>query len=159
MLTPCALSICLFLMIAAFLFILAILLVEPYKRKKLAQTFESRLVAAEEESRKLILASVEQFQLSLNATLTPTTPEPAVVSELETPSSPVLAEPVEKVEQVGEEQVASSIAAEPQPQPEPAVQDPGLRRKREEEERLVFASTVGVVVGAALSLLISACWS
>ncbi len=38
--------------------------------------------------------------------------------------------------------------------------DPDQRfRRQEEEERLVFASTVGVVVGAALSLLISACWT
>ncbi|SPO27961.1 related to SHE9 - mitochondrial inner membrane protein [Ustilago trichophora] len=147
----------------AFLFILAILLVEPYKRKKLAQTFESRLIAAEQESRKLILASVEQFQLSLNAALTPTTPDRVVVSDLETPSSSVLAEPVQKVQQVGEDKVASSIPVEPQsqpqPQPQPAVQNSELRRKRQEDERLVFASTVGVVVGATLSLLISACWS
>ncbi len=53
----------------AFLFILAILLVEPYKRKRLAQTFEERLVSAEEQSRGLILKSVEEFKQSLEDAL------------------------------------------------------------------------------------------
>jgi sensitive to high expression protein 9 len=34
-----------------------------------------------------------------------------------------------------------------------------IRTRKHQEERLVFASTLGVVVGAALSLLIGACWT
>ncbi|GAK67960.1 mitochondrial distribution and morphology family 33 [Moesziomyces antarcticus] len=120
----------------AFLFILAILLVEPYKRKKLAQTFESRLVAAEHESRQLILASVERFQHSLDTALTP--PPPA----LEPDNGPVETLPPAEVEVEGEYEAACQI-----------------RTRKHQEERLVFASTVGVVVGAALSLLIGACWT
>lgn len=114
----------------AALFILAILLVEPYKRKKLAQTFESKLLAAEEQSRQLILASVDQFHHTLHTALTRTA-EPAAPAEQST-------QPIEPVES-------------PPPQPE--------RMARRREEHLVFASTIGVVVGAALSLLISWCSS
>ncbi|ETS64578.1 hypothetical protein PaG_01045 [Moesziomyces aphidis] len=121
----------------AFLFILAILLVEPYKRKKLAQTFESRLVAAEHESRQLILASVERFQHSLDTALTPP-PSPAV----EPDNLPVEALPPAPVEVQATDEAASQI-----------------RTRKHQEERLVFASTLGVVVGAALSLLIGACWT
>lgn len=164
----------------AFLFILAILLVEPYKRKKLAQTFESRLVAAEEQSRQLILASVDQFQLSLNNALaldaasastsaadsqvgepiSTATGEPTTVTP---PSSVLQPEPTEP------EQAEEKTEATPpitHLDPDSARQDALINRlqrhrqhQREEEERLVFASTVGVVVGATLSLIISACWS
>ncbi|SPO28854.1 related to SHE9 - mitochondrial inner membrane protein [Ustilago trichophora] len=138
----------------AFLFILAILLVEPYKRKKLAQTFESRLVAAEEESRKLILSSVEQFQLSLNAALIPATPEPILNSEPVTPppSTPQQMQPAQE-EPEANDPVASPTIIESKSDEAAAL------RHKQEEERLVFASTVGVVVGAVLSLLIGACWS
>ncbi|CBQ68762.1 related to SHE9-mitochondrial inner membrane protein [Sporisorium reilianum SRZ2] len=129
----------------AFLFILAILLVEPYKRKKLAETFESRLVAAEHESRQLILASVDQFQHSLNSVLAAS---PAAAEPTEIPAPPVLQD---------EPQDEDVEAALPPVDAPPAIAAEALRKR--EEERLVFASTLGVVVGAALSLVISACWT
>lgn len=132
----------------AFLFILAILLVEPYKRKKLAETFESRLVAAEQESRQLILASVDQFQHSLNNLLAPpsSTSTETIVEPTE-PLAPLMPE--------WEEEPAGAVELVEAP---PAAVVLETQRKRE-EERLVFASTLGVVVGAALSLVISACWT
>lgn len=131
----------------AFLFILAILLVEPYKRKRLAQTFEERLVRAEEQSRELILASVEKFQSSLDGALA----QKASQAEKDGPSQP-LTTPQPTLVEVQEQ--AAPIVEDGEVQTEVVV-----ARKRGEEERIVFASTVGVVVGAALSLLISTCWS
>lgn len=144
----------------AFLFILAILLVEPYKRKRLAQTFEERLVSAEEQSRGLILKSVEEFKQSLEDALAQQsgaavgiaeedereTKESRKSEEVVTPPQPTLVEVEEQLPPTLEAGLATAA-------------EEGARRKREDEERLVFASTVGVVVGAALSLLISACWS
>lgn len=143
----------------AVLFIMAILVVEPYKRKKLAETFEKRLVAAEVQSRQLILHSVDRFQESLTAALTPATAaSPVAESEVdgaapvERPEAlmPPRAEGLEPAEIVEAEIVEA----------ENVQGVVGCRSiQRQEEERLVFASTVGVVVGAALSLIISACWS
>ncbi|EST09054.1 hypothetical protein PSEUBRA_001386 [Kalmanozyma brasiliensis GHG001] len=130
----------------AVLFVVAILLVEPYKRRRLAETFETRLVSAEEQSRELILASVEQFQRSLDA-LAATRTE----SEVQPASPPFIPPQVVELREAEEEPV---VAVEDVPAP--ALSQ---RVARQEEERLVFASTVGVVVGAALSLLISACWT
>lgn len=121
----------------AFLFILAILLVEPYKRKKLAQTFESRLVSAEEQSREMILASVDKFEQQLSAALAVDQPVSAPIRD----EAEVITPPPLAVEHEAE------------------IAQAALRRKREQEERLIFASTVGVVVGAALSLTLGACWS
>ncbi|TKY89083.1 hypothetical protein EX895_001614 [Sporisorium graminicola] len=132
----------------AFLFILAILLVEPYKRKKLAETFESRLVAAEQESRQLILASVDQFQHSLSSVLTPSSTPTAHTDAPTEHLTPL-------VPQAEEHKAAAAI--QPIDAPSAAVVMEAHRKR--DEERLVFASTLGVVVGAALSLIISACWS
>ncbi|KAN0061997.1 sensitivity to high expression protein she9 [Thecaphora frezii] len=45
----------------AVLFVLAILIVEPYKRKKLAQTFETRLLQGEEQGRQLVQQTIQAF--------------------------------------------------------------------------------------------------
>ena len=47
------------------IFILALFLVEPYKRRKLAQTLERRLIAGEEEARDSIHASVTSVDARL----------------------------------------------------------------------------------------------
>lgn len=132
----------------AVLFIMAILVVEPYKRKKLAETFEKRLVAAEIQSRELILQSVDGFQKTLDAALTPA------------PAATPAAEEQEAVLQVDKPEELIPPPAEAQEGVDTAEDVASTRPiQRQEEERLVFASTVGVVVGAALSLIISACWS
>ncbi|GAC98182.1 hypothetical protein PHSY_005771 [Pseudozyma hubeiensis SY62] len=127
----------------AVLFVLAILLVEPYKRRRLAETFEQRLVAAEEQSRRLILDSVEGFRGELRSFTSGIDP-----GHMEMDSPPLLPPPTDEMETV------------PAVEQDEATTPPTKQRyAREQEERLVFASTVGVVMGAALSLLISACWS
>lgn len=132
----------------AFLFILAILLVEPYKRKKLAETFEKRLVAAEHESRRLILDSVDGFRSELSVVLAGKPAKPVNEVETEVPSL---------IPPVAEHQVTQvPPVVEPETPPTATLKQ---RHVRQDEERLVFASTVGVVVGAALSLFISACWA
>ncbi|KAJ9474721.1 Sensitive to high expression protein 9, mitochondrial [Pseudozyma hubeiensis] len=131
----------------AVLFVLAILLVEPYKRRRLAETFEQRLVAAEEQSRRLILDSVEGFRGELRSV----TGGGELVDRqqgVEVDSPPLLPPPADEMETLP--------AAELDEAPTAIVKQ---RYERQQEERLVFASTVGVVMGAALSLLISACWS
>ncbi|EPQ26356.1 uncharacterized protein PFL1_06004 [Pseudozyma flocculosa PF-1] len=45
----------------ALLFILAILIVEPYKRKRLAQTFETRLLQGEEQGRQMVQQTIHAF--------------------------------------------------------------------------------------------------
>lgn len=45
-----------------FIFLLAILLVEPYKRKRLAETFETRLIKGEEQGRLALEGVIEQFE-------------------------------------------------------------------------------------------------
>jgi hypothetical protein len=44
------------------LFTLAFLVVEPYKRKKLAQTFEARLLKGEEQNAAMLASVVEGFE-------------------------------------------------------------------------------------------------
>lgn len=48
-----------------FIFALAILLVEPYKRRKLAETFETRLLKGEEQGRLALESVIEQFNGSI----------------------------------------------------------------------------------------------
>ncbi|SNX86299.1 related to SHE9 - mitochondrial inner membrane protein [Melanopsichium pennsylvanicum] len=141
----------------AFLFILAILLVEPYKRKRLAQTFEERLVRAEEQSRELILESIDEFKSRLDAAPISSSLEREVQNdEAEKkfkPSEMTLVQTQKEAKTLPPAAVQKFIPSE-----EP--QDAKTRRsKREQEDQLVFASTLGVVVGAGFSLLISACWS
>ncbi|UZJ52891.1 hypothetical protein CBS101457_002211 [Exobasidium rhododendri] len=45
-----------------FLFTVAFLLVEPYKRKKLAQTFEARLLLGEEQNTAILASVVKDFE-------------------------------------------------------------------------------------------------
>ncbi|PWN23830.1 hypothetical protein BCV69DRAFT_296142 [Microstroma glucosiphilum] len=48
-----------------FIFALAILLVEPYKRRKLAETFESRLIKGEEQGRLALEGVIHRFDKSV----------------------------------------------------------------------------------------------
>lgn len=48
-------------MLVVFIFLLAILLLEPYKRRKLAQTFESRLLKGEEQRRLALEDVITRF--------------------------------------------------------------------------------------------------
>ncbi|PWZ01170.1 hypothetical protein BCV70DRAFT_159578 [Testicularia cyperi] len=166
----------------AFLFILAILLVEPYKRKRLAQTFETRLIKGEEQSRALILSSISEFEAKLDSALGGTniytntgTGSETVASASTSPSTWEASSPATEQLDTQTPQIAfsdseffeTSVSAEqtadpetlpttPTPtQPQPTLLAPPTSKR--EEERLVFASTVGVVVGAALSILIGAC--
>lgn len=131
----------------AVLFVLAILLVEPYKRRRLAETFEQRLVAAEEQSRRLILDSVEGFRGELRSATSGI--ELVDTQQGVQVDSPPLLPPLT-------DETETLPVAELQESTTPPIKQ---RYERQQEERLVFASTVGVVTGAALSLLISACWS
>ncbi|PWN52442.1 hypothetical protein IE53DRAFT_385122 [Violaceomyces palustris] len=53
----------------ALIFILAIIIVEPYKRKKLAQTFEKRLLEGEAKGRELVQATIQDFDLKVQGVL------------------------------------------------------------------------------------------
>lgn len=73
------------------LFLLALLLIEPYKRRRLAKTLETRLVQGEEEARarmEKIISSIDERlgQLTPDAVVSEATPTPAAaVHRLEWP--------------------------------------------------------------------------
>lgn len=128
----------------ASLFLLAILLVEPLKRKKLAQTFESRLLQGEQQSRTLILHTIAEFEHKL---------EQFAVAAAQPHAITTLPQPQQQ-QQPDETSVQHGLPA-PAPVPAPAPNDGPAHKPLGED--IVYATTIGVVAGALLSTLLSFC--
>lgn len=148
---------------SVFIFALAILLVEPYKRRKLAETFESRLIKGEEQGRLALEGVIHRFDKSVQGLS-------EELQEIKTGQSGLLAvagvAEKQRSEEVGRSTTDPSVTEGPVPVEAEAEADTDVlamakRRTRflhsprtdAEKERRVevaVATSIGAVVGTTL---------
>lgn len=115
------------------LFTLAFIIVEPYKRKKLAQTFESRLLKGEEQSAAMLASVVEGFEKRIASVQEQGT-------EMNKGIQMLLSNEVVDEVQLDREEIL--VAAPPTPSNQQSVKD-----KRRE---LALAGGLGFAIGAGI---------
>ncbi|PWN45112.1 hypothetical protein IE81DRAFT_320724 [Ceraceosorus guamensis] len=140
------------------LFITAILIVEPYKRRKLAQTFEARLLQGEAANSARIESLLAGVSERLTSMETSTRGTQATLQDLAVVAG--LGRGAHETLENGQAPVPTDAEVPAHPALTPLQKE--IRDKQAHKERqrdLALAGTVGFAVGAGLLAIVSAAWS
>lgn len=121
------------------IFILAFLVVEPYKRKKLAQTFESRLLEGEALNSQMLAGVVQDFTHQLTA-----------LEERGREANESLKLLLAKAGVLPDEDGQKSESIQSPPPPPPIIVGQSPQTRNEKMREMGMAGAVGFAVGAGL---------